>query len=142
MGDPSKTIYPDSELADTPTSTVSSGTDDDFIVSTGLTRMQAARLSSAILNVIGAAMPDTIGRNQQLNAALNVLGMAASEVVAASGANETQRGELRTSLNEFVTQTSEHVAKHLESLRDLATFTVDTADGQTNTATGEAIVAN
>lgn len=104
------------------TSEVVTETPEGFAEHTGLSQNQATRVTAAVLSVIGASLPDGLTPRQTLTAAINVIGMVASEIVAGTGGNEQQRSDLIGSIAQFMTKNSNQLAKAYEQAAQFQQF--------------------
>lgn len=104
--------------------------DDTYKANTGVSREQMTRITAAVLTVIAASLPDGLQPRQQLTTAVNVIGMAAAELIASTGAPEDQREELIGSITDFVRKNSKFLAEALERQAEFNQFLTDTINKQ------------
>lgn len=90
------------EVENTPVSNLVKGPTDEYIAnSMGISRDQARRTCDALLSVINATLPTGTNTNQAINAAINILGMTVSDIIAGNLKAE-DRGEFVENFNAFI----------------------------------------
>lgn len=99
---------------------------NSFRNSTGIGQRHASRVVAAVIASIGGALPDGLTAQQQLTAAINILGMSLAEVIASSAQGQAARAELAAMVNAFVLKTSEELAKEYEQQMKLMQFVQET----------------